>query len=163
MGQKTGNNRMAFAPDGSLWVGQIAHGWLGDQGIQRISYTGTPPMDIYSMSLTHEGFEITFTQALDVNEALNKLNYQFSHYYYAYKKKPYDEPVDKSTQSDVQTVPVKNITISQDHKKITVALEELKPGYVYELKLENIQSKEGRPLANNLICYTLNKLKSKDN
>src|SRR5690606_9457241 len=40
---KLGNNRLAFAPDGSLWVGQIAHGWLGDQGIQRISYTGKPP------------------------------------------------------------------------------------------------------------------------
>ncbi|MEX2594578.1 MAG: hypothetical protein WD426_17540 [Anditalea sp.] len=66
--------------------------------------------------------------------------------------------MDKSTQSDVQTVPVSQITISQDHKKITVALNALKPGYVYELKLENIKNKEGTPLANKLICYTLNKL-----
>lgn len=162
-GLRIGNNRLAFAPDGSLWVGQIAHGWLGDKGIQRISYTGTPPMEIYSMSLTNEGFDITFTQPLEIKEALNKLNYHFSHYFYEYKKKPFDEPVDKSTQSDVQSVTVKNLTISEDHKKITVVLEELKPGYVYELKLENINSKEGKLLANNLICYTLNQLKSEDN
>ena len=159
-GLKKGNNRMTFAPDGSLWVGQIAHGWLGDQGIQKITYTGTLPMDIYRMNLTPEGFEITFTQPVDVMEAMKKDNYQFTHYRYDYKKKPYDEPVDQSNQSDIHTVPVTDIRISDDHKTVAIKLQELKPGYVYELKLNRITSQNGTPLENSLICYTLNKLAS---
>ena len=64
-GLRKGNNRLAFAPDGSLWVGQIAFGWSGDQGIQRIVYNGTPPADLYTMKLTADGFDLTFTQPLE--------------------------------------------------------------------------------------------------
>jgi hypothetical protein len=157
-GLKIGNNRLAFAPDGSLWVGQIAHGWLGDQGIQKITYTGTLPIEIYRMNLSRDGFKITFTHAVNPTEAMEKGNYQFTHYRYDYQKKPYDEPVDQSNQSDIQTVPVSEIKLSEDHKSIAITLPELKSGYVYELKLNGITSKNGSPLKNSLICYTINKL-----
>ena len=117
-------------------------------------------MDIYRMNLTPEGFEITFTQPVDAMEAMKKDNYQFTHYRYDYKKKPYDEPVDQSNQSDIHTVPVTDIRISDDHKTVAIKLQELKPGYVYELKLNRITSQNGTPLENSLICYTLNKLAS---
>lgn len=156
-GLRIGNNRLAFGPDGNLWVGQIQHGWAGDKGIQKVSFTGTVPMDVGRMSLTRDGFELTFTQPVNPETALKKENYEFTHYYYEYKKKPFDEPVDKSTQSDVQNVPVKDIQISPDHKKVSITLSELKPGYVYELKLGAIEGKNEQPLANSLICYTLNK------
>lgn len=159
-GLRIGNNRLTFAPDGSLWVGQIAHGWLGDQGIQRIVFTGQSPMDMYSMNLTEDGFELTFTQPVDVEEARKISNYQFRHYFYEYKKKPFTENVDHSTQSDLQDVPVTDITISPDRKKVSLTLSTLKAGYVYELKLSNIRSETGKPLANDLICYTLNTLKT---
>jgi len=157
---RIGNNRLAFAPDGSLWVGQIAHGWLGTQGIQRISYTGIPPMDIHEMRLIQNGFEISFTQPLDIDAALETDNYQLRHYFYEYKKKPYHEPVDESTQSDLQNVKIQNIKVSPDHKTVTVRLPEVKKGYVYELKLANIRNQSGTPLSNTLICYTVNNLKS---
>ena len=63
-----------------------------------------------------------------------------------------------SIQVDIQTIPVTHIEISPDRKKVSLTLGDLKPGYLYELKLENIKSTNGRPLANKLICYTLNKL-----
>ncbi len=156
-GLKIGNNRLAFAPDGSLWVGQIAHGWLGDQGIQKITYTGQPNMEIQQMQLTPSGFHLTFTQPLDA-AAVDAEDLQFTRYKYEYKKKPFDEPVDHSTQSDLSPVPVTSIKLSEDGKSLQIDLEELKPEYVYELKLNNIYSKEGLPLGNSLICYTLNKL-----
>lgn len=159
-GLRKGNNRLAFSPDGSLWVGQIAFGWSGDRGIQRIVYNGTPPADIYSMNLTKDGFDLTFTQALDKAKALNPEHYQFRHYYYKYQRKPKNEGADKSTQQDIRDVPVKHIKISSDRKKVSVTLGELKPGYIYELKLGDITSAEGKPLANKLICYTLNNLLS---
>jgi hypothetical protein len=148
-----GNNRLAFAPDGSLWVGHTSHGWAGDNGIQRIVFTGKQPMDIYSMNLTEKGFDLTFTQPVNDSTALNPGNYQFRNYYYEYHKKYGSE------QMDVKPIPVTNVKISADHKKISLMLSVLQPGYVYELKLENIKNQDGMPLTNKLICYTLNNLK----
>lgn len=154
-----GNNRLAFAPDGSLWVGKAIHGnWAGDTGIQRIVYTGVPPMDVYSMHLTKDGFDITFTQPVDKTAALDPNNYTLQHYFYEYRKKPFDEPTDKNIQQDLQELPIADISISRNGKTVSIKLDELKAGYVYELSLENIESRRGRPLENTLVCYTLNRL-----
>jgi azurin len=153
-GLRKGNNRLAFAPDGSLWVGQAEHGWAGEKGIQKITFTGKQPADIYTMSLTDKGFDLTFTQPMDEAALAKKENYQFRHYYYEYHKKY------GSDQFDVQSVPVTEVKVSPDKKKVSVTLAALKPGYVYELKLNNLQTQTGQPLTNKLICYTLNKLKN---
>ena len=158
-GLRMGNNRLAFAPDGSLWVGQTDHGWAGAEGLQRIVFTGNTPMDIHTMSLTEEGFDLTFTEPAEQEVASDPANYNFSHYYYDYYKKDATEPVDKSIQVDLQTVPVKKVSVSQDGKKVSITLGKMKAGYIYELKLDNITSDDGKPLANKLICYTLNELR----
>jgi glucose/arabinose dehydrogenase len=152
-GLRKGNNRMVFAPDGSLWIGQNSHGWLGDQGIQRIVYTGKSPADIYTMNLTDKGFDLTFTEPLDLSAATNSENFKFRHYYYKYHSKY------GSDQFDVQNVPVTSITISKDRKKVSLILSALKTGYVYELSLGDIKTATGDSLNNKLICYTLNNLK----
>lgn len=153
-GLRKGNNRLAFSPDGSLWVGQNAHGWAGDEGIQRIVYTGQLPLDVQAMHLTPEGFELTFTQPVNRAAAANPASYQFRHYYYEYHARY------GSDQFDVQQVPVTGVQVSADGKKVSLKLAALKPGYVYELKLEGITSPAGKPLSNKIICYTLNKLKA---
>jgi hypothetical protein len=152
-GLRKGNNRLAFAPDGSLWVGQNAHGWAGDAGIQRIVYTGKPPLEVYAMHLTPEGFDLTFTQPVDASAA-NPENYTFRHYYYEYHSRY------GSDQYDVQQVAVTGVKVSADGKKVSLKLAALKPGYVYELKLGDIRTPAGKPVANKIICYTLNKLKT---
>ena len=151
-GLRKGNNRLAFAPDGSLWTGQNAHGWLGDQGIQRIVFTGEKRFDILTMNLTNNGFEITFTEPLDKVLASDSANFRFRRYSYAYHSKY------GSDQLDNQVVKVVGIAISDDRKKLKVDLGDMKAGYVYELKLGNVRSAEGQPLTNKIICYTLNKL-----
>ncbi len=153
-GLRKGNNRLVFGPDGSLWIGQNSHGWLGDQGIQRIVFTGKNPADIYSMNLTESGFDLTFTEALEPSGASNKENFKFRRYFYKYHNKY------GSDQFDIQDVPVTDVKISNDRKKISLKLAELKPGYVYELNLGDIKTSKGETLNNKLICYTLNKLKS---
>ena len=156
-GLRKGNNRLAFAPDGSLWVGQNDHEWLGDRGVQRIQYTGKKPMDVLEMNLTEDGFKLTFTQAVKKEEALKSENYSFKHYYYQYHKKY------GSDQMDVQHLDIANIKLSRNRKTVTIRLKKdsLKPRYVYELNLKGIQNDEGEALENTLICYTLNKLKPK--
>jgi hypothetical protein len=58
----------------------------------------------------------------------------------------------------VQDIKVKDIQLTKDGKKVTLTLDDLKAGFIYELKLGDIKSPAGKPLGNNLICYTLNKL-----
>lgn len=152
-GLRKGNNRLSFAPDGSLWTGHTSHGWPGDDGIQRIVFTGKQPMDIFSMNLTTKGFDLTFTQPVDDSIALNPVNYKLQRYYYEYRAK-YGSP-----KMDFQKVEVKDIKIFPDHKKVSLTLDSLKAGYVYQLNVENLKAASGDSLANGPICYTVNKLR----
>ncbi|CAN5605053.1 hypothetical protein BH23BAC1_BH23BAC1_09580 [soil metagenome] len=153
MNLRKGNNRLAFAPDGSLWTGQAQYGFVGDKGIQRIIFNGEQPMDIYTMKLTANGFELNFTQPVDEKSALNPENYNFRHYYYDYHLQY------GSDQYDLQEIAVSDVILSSDGKTVLISLTSLKEGYVYELYLGDIKAKTGTPLANKLICYTVNKLK----
>ncbi|HEY6979279.1 MAG TPA: hypothetical protein VH396_23445 [Chitinophagaceae bacterium] len=158
-GLRVGNNRLAFAPDGSLWIGQIGFGgWIGESGMQRIIFTGNIPMDVYTMNLTHNGFDLKFTQRVDSVTVTNPANYKMRCYRYEYKKKSLEEGIDDAPQIDVQDVPIRDIKFSKDGKKVSLIIEGLKPGFIYELKLGDIKSVAGQPCTNKLICYTLNKL-----
>src|SRR5690606_12070971 len=62
---RKGNNRLAFGPDGALWVGQNASGWAGSSGIQKIKFTGKTPVDIQNINITEDGFKLSFTADMD--------------------------------------------------------------------------------------------------
>ncbi|MBK8505072.1 MAG: hypothetical protein IPL46_24430 [Saprospiraceae bacterium] len=151
-GLTKGSNRLAFAPDGSLWVGHAEHFFIGGLGIQRIKYTGKTPMDIYSMHLRSDGFELTFTQPIADTTILRADLFQFRHYYYTYHLKY------GSDQYDVQEIPVLAIDISVDRKKLFLKIPLIKTGYIYELTLPGVYSQSGVYLENKVICYTVNKL-----
>ncbi len=152
-GLRKGNNRLAFAPDGSLYTGLNSHGWLGDEGIQRIVYNGNTPLDILHMNITADGFDLTFTKPISAAEANTLANYKIRHYFYKYQK------IYGSKQFDLQDIKVSSVKLSADGKKVSLKLEGMKAGYVYELRLSNIKTENAEALANNLICYTANKLK----
>jgi glucose/arabinose dehydrogenase len=156
-GLRIGNNRMAFAPDGSLWLGQTDHGWLGDRGIQRLRYKGTAktgvPLDIMAMKLTASGFDITFTRPLDEAAAQSLTNYTIERYYYEYHQ-AYGSP-----RMDVQPVAVKSAVLSADRKTVSLTLADLTPGRIYQVMLGDLRAAGGQQkLMNKLVCYTLNRL-----
>lgn len=153
-GLKIGNNRLAFAPDGSLWLGMTDHGWVGDEGIQVLRYKGGTPLDLSAMHLTPTGFELTFTQPIDDATARNLSNYACRRYYYKYHSN-YGSP-----ETDSQPVSVTTATLSPDRKTVSLNLTELVPGYVYEFTLGDLRANNGaRKLANRQVFYTLNRLK----
>jgi glucose/arabinose dehydrogenase len=149
---RIGNNRLAFAPDGSLWVGQTDHGWPGDEGLQRIRWTGQTPMAVSAMHLTDTGFELTFTKPLHETTASADSAYQFTRYYYEYHQ------AYGSDQMDVQPVDVTNAEVSDDGRRVSLTLDDLAPGYVYQLDLSGLQTDDGTELALPPLYYTLNRL-----
>jgi len=153
LGLRIGNNRLAFAPDGSLWVGQSDHGWRGDEGIQRIAYTGKIPTDVLKMSLTEKGFDLTFTKSMQENTLLNAKIYKMKRYYYNYHRK-YGSP-----QMDIQDVEVTSVDFNAQSNILSLAVDTLKAGYVYELEITDIKANDGSELDNNILYYTANRLR----
>ncbi len=151
-GLRTGNNRMAFSPQGnSLYVAQTSRIWGSGEGLQRIVWTGKTPMDILTMRLTRTGFELAFTKPVDRRAGADPANWSFSHYYYLYHSQ-YGSP-----KTDVTPAPVTSATVSADGRRVSLALEGLVEGRVYELRPGRIRSAEGEPLATRIAAYTLNK------
>lgn len=150
---RTGNNRLAFGPKGDLWVGQTDHGWPGDQGLQRVRWTGTTPMEVAKMHLTKDGFELMFTKPLREATAQTDSAYQFTRYYYEYHREY------GSDRMDEQSVRVTDVDVSPDRRRVSLTLEDLVPGYVYQLDLNGLQSRDGTPVAHPRLYYTLNRLR----
>jgi len=153
-GLRTGNNRIAFAPDGkSLYVCQTSRIWGSGEGIQRILWNGKTPMDISRMRLTKTGFELTFTKPVDRESASSPEAYSVSHYYYLYHGQ-YGSP-----KTDITPVKVTGVTVSGDGRRVSLSLEKLIPGRVYELRPGRIRGADGSTLITRLAAYTLNRLK----
>jgi hypothetical protein len=151
-GLTAGTNRLAFDPrDGSLYVGHTHLSWAGGEGIQRIKWKGTVPMDIQGMTLTAKGFELRFTKPLAPETAGTQ--FEFKRYYYEYHQ------AYGAKQSDVAQPKVTTATLSADHTTISLTLDDLRPGYVYELNLKQVKAADSSEVINTLVCYTINRLR----
>ncbi|MDB4652665.1 PQQ-dependent sugar dehydrogenase [Akkermansiaceae bacterium] len=147
-----GCNRMAWAPDGSLYVGHTKHSWAGGEGISRVEWNSEVPFEVASMKLTKKGFRFMFTKPVDSKIAGEIANWPFKRYYYKYHKS-YGSP-----QMDVAPVKIDSVEISKDGKSVNVNLEELKAWHIHEVKIKGLKSADGTSLANSYLAYTLNRL-----
>jgi hypothetical protein len=149
-----GNHRLAFAPDGSLWVAQSERkqGWPAGAGIQRVVWKGKVPLDVTEMHLTENGFEFAFTKPLETTGKDAPMHVKARRYYYQYHEM-YGSP-----QIDVHEVAITQMQTSRDGKRVKLDVDELVPGYVYEFTLKGVTATDGTPLLNTLICYTANRL-----
>lgn len=153
-GLNLGNNRLAWAPDGSLWIGQTKHeAWVGESGLQHLVWKGIDPMEVKAMSLTDEGFELTFTRPVDRTVAGNAANYAMQTYFYNYHERYGSDKFDR------RDVPVVGVTISDDGLKVRLQLSELEAWRIYDLKISNLRSNDGHGLINGWNVYTVNHLR----
>ena len=151
---RMGGIRLAFAPDGSLWSAQSERkqGWPAGAGIQRISWTGKTPLDVQEIHLTKTGFDLTFTTAVDPASVKEATAYKMRRYYYEYHEE-YGSP-----QMDVHDVKVTATRISANGRQVSLDVDTLVPGYIYEFTFQGIKARDGSPLMNTLLGYTANTL-----
>src|SRR5690606_33722685 len=118
-GLRKGNNRLAIAPDGSLWVGQSDHGWLGDRGIQKITATNKVPFDVKDVKLNKEGFDLTFTKGFSIPKGTDLSSWlKIKKYHYHYHAKYGSDRVDE------QEVVVKGFKSKAGNTKLSLQLGE---------------------------------------
>lgn len=155
-GFQCGNNRIAFAPDGSLYAGQTDRGWgsIGGRpyGLQRLVWTGEVPMEIQTMKLTQKGFDLVFTKPVNPQTARDPSIYSLEHFHYHYHRL-YGSPQVANTP-----VPVQSVNISEDRRRVSLILPELVAKKIYELRIRGLTAEDGMELLHPDAYYTLNRL-----
>jgi cytochrome c551/c552 len=156
---QSGVMRMAFSPDGSMFVGETNRGWgsAGDanQGLQRLVWNGKLPFEMLTRKAMPDGFEIDFTKPIDRKSAESLTSFAASSFIYKH------HPVYGSPPVNKEDLKIKGIKLSEDGKKLRIVLDGLRPYYVHELNLEGIRSAAGSwSLLHPTVYYTLNAIPS---
>src|SRR5690606_10061846 len=120
---RPGDMRMAFAPDGSLYVAQTTRGWAQGDGLQRIVWSQRTPVEIATMELIRDGFRLTFTTAMDVGKLGEVSSYRLGRFRYLYL--PSGSP-----RTDEAKVTIREVRVADDGRSVELALEDLDPGYI---------------------------------
>jgi hypothetical protein len=149
-GIRSGNNRLAFSPDGrTLYIGQTVRGWgTPAEGLQRISYLGDTPFDISTIHITHTGFRLNFTsptpEIKPTDITISSSTYQSR---WTYGSPPENQL--NHTVSDLKT---------ENPNTISISLTDFQPGRLYEIKLPKIKNTQGTEIQNQTFYYTANKI-----
>ncbi len=153
-GLRAGNNRLVFSPDGkTLYTGQTVRGWGNpSEGLQRITFTGEMPFDVQKMSLTKDGFAITFTKPIDRESGGRPESYKLERYYYEYWPK-YGSP-----QKDKTKLTVTAVKVSDDGLQAIVTVDGLKAETITQLDL-SVKAADGSKIRQGTLCYTINRLR----
>jgi glucose/arabinose dehydrogenase len=153
-GFECGVNRLAFAPDGSLMVAQTNRGWgsVGGRphGLQRVVYTGHVPFEMHAMSITPEGWDITFTKPVDREIAADVKNYFLESYTYHHWG-TYGSPEIERRQNEIAEV-----KLSDDGKRVSLVVPKREVLRVYHLQVKGIKAADGSALLHNEAWYTMN-------
>ena len=151
-GLDSGVNRLAFAPDGSMFVGQTDRGWgsVGDRsfGLQRIVWSGEIPFEVLHMVARPDGFELSFTADLERESAVDPASYSMVSYTYEYHPE-YGAPEDDKRAAEVLRAELTGA------RSVRLVLDEVRAGYVHELQAAGVRDAEGRPLLHDMAYYTL--------
>jgi cytochrome c len=158
-GFTAGVNRLAWGPDGALYVGEVGMvgGWSWKEnqyGLEKIKYNGKSTFEMLAIRAKPGGFEIEFTEPL-ADRALAAGDIRVEQWWYL-PTAAYGGP----KMDHENLVPVR-VDISQDRKKIYLDIPGLKQEHVVYFRLaEDLQSADGQNLWSSEAWYTLNRIPS---
>lgn len=162
-GCEGGLNRMAFGPDGALYVGAIGGdhastwAWVDPQGrrtyngLQRLKPNNRVPFDMEHVRALPGGFELRFTQPISVDWLGKPENYTVQQWTYEATRKYGGE---KKQLEDLQ---VKAATPAADGLSVALAIDGLKPNRLVYFLL-NPKSVNGEEIWSAEAWYTLKRL-----
>jgi hypothetical protein len=144
--------RVAWDGRGGLLCGLTDRGWgsLGNRthGLERLSWSGATPFELRSMSARPDGFELEFTEPLERASAGETARFQLKSYTYLLHENYGSDEV------DTRELTVRGARVSDDGRRVRLEVDELREGYVHELKLD-VRSASGAPLLHDAAYYTL--------
>jgi cytochrome c551/c552 len=157
-GFQSGILRERFGLDGSMFVGMTSRGWgstgKDEFGLQRLLWNGQMPFEIQEIQAKSDGFEINFTQAVDVASVKKAASYALRSYIYKYQHQ-YGSPI-----IELKNLKITGVEVSADKRKVRLVIEGLRQYFIHEFKLEGIRNEAGEPLLHETAYYTLNQIPS---
>jgi hypothetical protein len=152
----SGTLPLEMTPQGAMFVGGTNRGW-GSRGplpfsIERINWSGKLPFEVHEMHARPDGFELTFTEPLDVRTAADIASYRMQTYTYIYQASYGSPEVDHTTPT------ITGIDVAADRKSVRLHLDRLQEGHVHELHFDGLRNEHGLPLLHKEAYYTLNYL-----
>ena len=127
-GLRMGNNRLAFAADGALWVGHTDHGWTGAKGITKITPTGAPFLAFTACDLTADGFVLPTTRLVTEDELSNASvtvrRFRYN-YHVTYGSDQYEQAMVEAT-------------LVREGEGLRLRLDDMQPWFVYELQFAGL-------------------------
>ena len=145
--------RLNFGPDNALYAGQTARGWAATGGeefaLERLTWTGEVPFEMYAIRATETGFEVEFTkQVAAANVRPSAFSIQNFTYLYHHN---YGSPV-----TELASNPVESATLLDDGKTVRLTVGGFRPGYIYEVRVNGLRASGGEGLLHDYGYYTLN-------
>jgi len=156
-GFQSGVLRMAWAPDGSLFVGETNRGWgsagEANQGLQRLTWNNQLPFEMKTVRAMPDGFEVEFTTPVDRKSAEDLASYSVESYIYKY------HAVYGSPGVNKEKATVKGVKVSEDGLKARLVVDGLRRYFIHTLNLDGVRSQEGSySLVHPIAYYTLNNI-----
>lgn len=157
-GFEAGVNRLAWGPDGALYVGGVGMvgGWSWQNnryGLQRMAFNGKTTFEMLSIEAKPTGFEITFTEPLAAEIAIEPREWLIQQWWYK-STENYGGP-----KMDLENLKISNFTLSIDRKSIVLEIPQLKEKHVVYFSLpEKLTSESNHSLWSSEAWYTLNSI-----
>lgn len=160
-GFRSGVLRMAWANDGSLFVGETNRGWgsAGDanEGLERLVYNNKVPFEMKAVRAMPDGFEIEFTSPADLKSAQDIASYGVESFTYKY------QPVYGSPMVNQQSLKVKGVKVSSDGLKARIVVDGLRRYYIHSISVNGIREKQHYySVVHPVAYYTLNNIPAGD-
>lgn len=156
-GFKSGVLRLAFAQDGSLFVGETNRGWgsagEANEGLQRLTWNGAVPFEMRTVKAMPDGFEVEFTNPVDRKTAEDLASYRVESFLYKYHAVYGSPTINKESHV------IKGVKVSADGLKARLIVGDLRKYYIHQLTLEGVRGIEGSySLVHPIAYYTLNNI-----
>ncbi len=163
-GFESGVNRLAYGPDGKLYVGGLKNAaWAAvapkDYSLDRVTWTGKVPFEVKEVHARRDGFELTFTQPVDPATAGKADNWDVTQFTYEYHEKYGSPEFDFDGKPDsASSVKVASATVSADNLTLNLKIEGWRTNYVTTIRALDVTNADGKPLRNDTVYYTLNQI-----
>ncbi|MEM6260101.1 MAG: PA14 domain-containing protein [Planctomycetota bacterium] len=136
-GFEAGLNRLAWGPDGALYVGGMGGGgnwgWRGTRfGLQRMVPTGKTAFEFDTIEATREGFRVSFTRPVPKDQLEDLEMWAIDAWTY--------EPVATygGPKKDLQRADPTKATASADRLSVELTVPGRKPNYVYHVRTDPV-------------------------
>ena len=155
-GFASGLLRLRWGLDGSLFAGMTSRGWAStgtaEYALQRLVWNGETPFEMKALHALPDGIEVEFTSPAKPAQIKNAMNYALNSFTYEYHHE-YGSPIINNRERKII-----GIIPSEDGMKVKLILDSLIEGYIHEIKIQGIESKEDKALLHNTAYYTMNNI-----